>query len=190
MCAKSITGRTQSSRDAISHDVVDRTDLAHAPHHLDPERDCAVLALETLAQLAELLDDRIDRILARASEQEARMEDDDLRPRGFGDSRGVVEHADRHVELLSAFGVAHETGYRRMHRQRDVMLRRELTELRSEVVVHPEPSLEVDLAGGEPAFEQRVDRALRRLTRGNARGAVMQLTGHSEGFVLATVRDR
>jgi len=55
--------------------VVEAADLAHAAHHLDAERNRAVLALQPLAQLAELLDDRVDRLLARAFEQKARVED-------------------------------------------------------------------------------------------------------------------
>ena len=51
-------------------DVVDRPEFAHAAHHLDPKRHRAVLALESLAQLAELLDDRVDRFLTRSLEQE------------------------------------------------------------------------------------------------------------------------
>ena len=159
-------------------DVVDRAELAHAAHHLDPERHRAILALEPLAQLAELLDDRVDRLLARAPEQEARVEDDHLRAGRLGDPGRVVEHADRHVQLLAALGVPHEAGDRRMHRQRDVMLRGELAEPLGELVVHPEPSLEVDLAGREPALEQRVDRCLGGLPRGDACRAEVELTRH------------
>ena len=43
MCAKSITGRTQSSARRDLDDVVDRAELADAAHHLDAERDGAVL---------------------------------------------------------------------------------------------------------------------------------------------------
>ena len=45
-------------------DVVHRAEIADAPHHLDPERHRAILRLEPLAQRAELLDDRVDRIVA------------------------------------------------------------------------------------------------------------------------------
>ncbi len=37
-------------------DVVCRSELAHAPHHLDAERHGAVLLLQSRTQLAELLD--------------------------------------------------------------------------------------------------------------------------------------
>ena len=46
-------------------DVLGRAELADAAHHLDPERHAAALALEPLAQLGELLDDRGERLLAR-----------------------------------------------------------------------------------------------------------------------------
>ena len=52
--------------------VVDRPELVHAPHHLDPERHAAALLLQPLAQLARLLDDVVERLLALAFEQEAR----------------------------------------------------------------------------------------------------------------------
>src|SRR5918996_939146 len=44
------------------HHVVERPQLAHPTHALDPERHRAVLALEPLAKLAELLDDSRDRV--------------------------------------------------------------------------------------------------------------------------------
>ena len=106
------------------------------------------------------------------------MEHDELRPGLPGDARRMVEHPDRHVELFSAFGVSHEAGDRRMDGQGDVMLRGELTELPGKLVVHPEPSLEIDLAGGEPAGEQRVDRCARRVAARHARRAVVQVTRH------------
>ena len=53
---------------------------------------------------------------------------------------------------------AHEAGYRRMNRHGDVVLRRELAEPTGELVIHPEPTLEVDLARREPAREQCLDR--------------------------------
>src|SRR5687768_14849202 len=79
--------------------VVERAEVAHAAHHLDAERDGAILTPESLAQLSQLLDDGVERVLARTAEQEARMEDDDLGVAGLRDARRVVEHAHRHVEL-------------------------------------------------------------------------------------------
>ena len=60
----------------------------------------------------------------------------------------------------------------------DVVLARELAEPRREVVVHPEAALEVDLAGGVAALEQRLDRRLRALPRGHPRGAEVQPSRH------------
>ena len=62
------------------------SEVAHATHHLDAEVDVTALALEALAQLGELLDDGRNRVLSRAPEQEARVEDDDLGATGDGDA--------------------------------------------------------------------------------------------------------
>ena len=159
-------------------DVVRRAQLADAPHHFDPEWNSAILRLEPLAQLAELLDDRVDRLLARPAEEEARVEDDDLGARGLGDPRRVVQHADGHVQLLAALGVAHEAGDRRVHRQSDVGRRATLAEVGGEVVVHPEASLEVDLAGRQPPFEERVHRRCGRVARRHPRRPVMESARH------------
>ena len=67
--------------------VLGGAELADAAHHLDAERDAAALALEALAQLAELLDDRGERVLPLAAEQEARVDDDELGAAGDGDAR-------------------------------------------------------------------------------------------------------
>ena len=77
-CAKSSTGRTQPSCAAIAKHVLGRSEVAHPAHHLDAERHGAPLALEPLAQLAELLDDGGERLLARTPEQEAGVENDEL----------------------------------------------------------------------------------------------------------------
>ena len=57
--------------------------------------------------------------LARAAEQEARVEDDGLGARCLRDAGRVVEHADGHAVLLVALDMAHEPGDRRVHRERD-----------------------------------------------------------------------
>jgi len=136
-----------TSRD-LDH-VLEAADLAHPAHHLDAEGNRAVLALQPLTQLAELLADRVDRLLARPFEQETRMAEHELRAGRLGDPCRVVEHPGRHVQLLAALRVAHEARDRRVHRQDDLRLARELAELRGPVVVHPELALEVDLAGVE-----------------------------------------
>src|SRR5215211_4626182 len=97
------------------------------------------------------------------------MEDDDLGARRLRDSRRMIEHADRHVQLLAALRVAHEAGDRRVHREHDAVVAREVAEARREVVVHPEAALEVDLARGIAAREQELDRSLGRFLRGHAR---------------------
>jgi hypothetical protein len=66
--------------------VFQRAKLAHATHHLDPERDGPILSLQALPQLAQLLAHRADRDLAVPSEQEARMENDQLRTAGLRNS--------------------------------------------------------------------------------------------------------
>ncbi len=99
MCAKSSTGRTQPVRSRDLDDVVERAEVADAAHHLDAERHGPSLALEPLAQRAELLDDRGDRVLAGAAEQEAGVEDDDRGAAGRGDPGAPVERADGRGEL-------------------------------------------------------------------------------------------
>src|SRR5262249_12330373 len=113
--------------------------------------------------------------VAVAAEQEAGMEDDDLGAGRLRDAGGVIEHADRHVQLLAAFGMAHEARDRSVDGQNDVGLARQLAETLGPRVVHPELPLEVDLAGGEASLLEQLDRLLRAFPRRDARGAVMEL---------------
>ena len=101
MCAKSITGRTHGeARGDLAH-VVQRAELTHASHHLDSEGHRAVLPLEPLAQLPELLDDGVDRVLPRAAEQEAGVEDDEL---GAAPARAMpAEWSSIPIAMLSFF---------------------------------------------------------------------------------------
>ena len=109
MWAKSSTGRTQPVRSRDLEHVVERAEVAHAAHHLDAERHRPPLALEPLAQRAELLDDRGDGVLAAAAEQEAGVEDDDLGAARGRDAGAPVEAADGGGELAPArLQVAHE----------------------------------------------------------------------------------
>ena len=108
------------------------------------------------------------------------MEDDELGAGGLRDARRVVEHADRHVQLLAALGVPHEAGDRRVHGEHDVGRRAALAEVGCEVVVHPEAALEVDLAGREPTFEQRVDRRRRGVPGRDPSGAVVEAPRHAD----------
>jgi len=55
-----------------------------------------------------------------AAEEKAGVEDDQSRAARLREPRGVVEHAERHLELLAAVGVAHERRERRVHRERDI----------------------------------------------------------------------
>ncbi len=64
MCAKSSTGRTQPVRLRDLEHVVQRAEVADATHHLDAEGNGAILSLQPLAQLPELLDDGVERVLA------------------------------------------------------------------------------------------------------------------------------
>jgi len=157
--------------------VLCRAELPHASHDLDAERDRAILLLQPLAELAELLDDRVDRHVTLATEQEPWMKDDDLGAARLRDARGVVEHADGHVELLAPLGVSHEAGDRSMDGQDDPGVAREFAESLRPRVVHPELALEVDLAGGVVLLLQELDGFLGAVARGHARRAEVQL-GH------------
>ena len=108
MCAKSSTGRTQSTCDAIASTSSIVPSSRTRPITSTPNGTSAVLRLEPRAQVAELVDDVGDRLLALAAEQEAGVEDDDLGAGGLRDPGRVVEHPERHLELLAALGVAHE----------------------------------------------------------------------------------
>ena len=129
-------------------DIVDRTEIAHTPHDLDAERDSSAFAFQSLAQRGELFDHRVDCVLTTPAEKKARVEDDELCAARCRDSRAAVEGADRRGELSPAcFEMAHEAEQRRMHREREIVLSSKLAETLGERVVHPEPTLEVDLAG-------------------------------------------
>ena len=152
--------------------VRERAEVPHAAHHLDPERHRSVLPLEPLADDRELLDDRVDRILATASEQEARMEHDDLGAAGGRDAGAPIECAERRRPLSPAgLEMADPAEQRRMDGERDVVLACELPEALRPRIVHPEPGLEVDLAGVVAAFAHELDRVLGALARGHAGGA-------------------
>jgi len=154
--------------------VVEAAEVVHAAHHLDAERHRAVLALEALSKLGELLGDRGDRGLAVSAEEEAGMEHDELGTRGPRDPRGVVEHPDGHSLLLVALEVAHEAGDRRVHGQHDLRLASELPETGGPGVVHPEAALEIDLAGRESALLQDSDRLSGAPAGGHARRAEVE----------------
>jgi len=139
-------------------DVLGSPKVPDAAHDLDPERHRAVLALEPLAELVELLDDGVDRVRALAAEQKARVEDNQLGARGLRDPGRMVEHPDRHTLLLVAFDVTHEACNRRVYREHDPGVAGKAAETLRPGVVHPELAFEVDLAGRVAALPKQLDR--------------------------------
>ena len=170
MCAKSRTGRTKSTAPAIATTSSTVPEVAHAAHHLDAERDEPVLRLEPLAEVAELVDDVRDRLLPLAAEQEAGMEDDQLRAARLREPGGVVEHPERHLELLAAVGVAHERRERRVDGERDVGRGGGFAEQRRGVVVEPEAAGEAELARAVARCRERGERVLEVSACGSSAG--------------------
>src|SRR2546423_1686851 len=66
--------------------------LAHAPHDLGAEIDGAILRLQALPQVRQVVRDTFHCSLAGPAEQVAGMDDDEVRAAGDGYSGGVVEH--------------------------------------------------------------------------------------------------
>ena len=151
-------GPDEVDRAGDRDDVVDRPEVADAPHHLDAERDEPVLRLEPFAEVAELVDDVGDRVLALAAEEEAGVEDDQLRAARLREPGGVVEHPERHLELLAAVGMTHERRERRVNRERDVGGGRGFAEERRGVVVEPEAAGEAELARAVALGRERASR--------------------------------
>ena len=119
MCAKSITGRTQGSRDEMARTSSRLPKSLTRPMISTPNGTPRSLRLDPLAEVCELRDDRGDRLLVRPAEEESRMEDDRLCAGDLRDPGRVVEHAGRHPVLAVALDVAHEPGDRRVHGERD-----------------------------------------------------------------------
>jgi hypothetical protein len=159
-------------------DVLERPELPYPAHHLDAERDQPILSLEPLSQLAELLDDGVDRVLARTAEQEPRMEDDHLAPGSLRDPGRMIAHPECHVQLLASLCMAHETGDRCVERHRDTGGRRAFAELGGGGVVVPELSGGRQLARSHATREERVDQLERRVGRRVQRGAVAEASSH------------
>jgi hypothetical protein len=67
--------------------------------------------------------------------------------------------------------MAGEGEERRVHRERDLVLVRDLGEPLGPRVVHPEPALEIELAGGIATLEQELDSSLGRFPGGASRRA-------------------
>src|SRR5438552_13834906 len=104
------------------------------------------------------------------------MEDDHLGPARLRNSGRVVEHADRHVELLAALRVPHEARDRRVNGEDDARVARERPKALGPRIIHPELPLEVDLAGIEAALLEELDRRLRALARRHACRAEVKLS--------------
>jgi len=73
--------------------------------------------------------------------------DDHLGTGRFRETGRVIEHAERHLELLLALDMPHERGERCVHREHDVLGAKSLAERGRRVVVEPEAARESDLAG-------------------------------------------
>ena len=173
---------TGTARD-LEH-VVEGAEVADASHDLDSEGHGAVLALQPLAERAELLDDRVDRGFPWPLEKKTGVEDHDLRAARRGDAGAPVERADRRGELAAArLDMAHEAEERRVHGERDVVLAGELPEPFRERVVHPEAALEVDLARGVAPLDKDLDCGLRRLARGHPGRPDANSLGHGAMLV-------
>src|SRR5205823_8189415 len=126
------------------------------------------------------------RLLVPASEEEARMEHDELRAAGLGEARRMVEHPERHLELLAPVGMAHEGGEWGVHRERDVCGGRGGAEQRSGLVVEPEAADESDLAGPVTLRRERGERLLERRRLRQPTRAVADLT-HSRSLFRPTL---
>ena len=88
------------------------------------------------------------------------MEDDDLGSAGGGDPGAAVERADRGGELPAGrLEMPHEAEQRRMDGERHVGVARRFAEPLGPRIVHPEPTLEVDLAGVVARRSHRVSTA-------------------------------
>ena len=149
--------------------VIEIAQLLHPPHHLDPEIDGPSLGRETVPQFCQLGDDRGQRILARPSEQETGMDDDRGCPTGRSQTRGVVEHADRHLMLPPAvLHVTQEGGQRRVDGQCQARVAGQRAQALRIIPIHPKPVAEIDFAGVIAAFDQRLDRLRCTIARRNA----------------------
>ena len=169
MCAKSITGRTQSTAGGDLDAVLQRAEVADAAHHLDAERHRASF-LSRRSRSVQPGDHVVERLRAVAAEPEAGMDDDDLGAGSRGDARGTVERAERLLRL-PLVGMAGEREERRVHGQRDVLLPCLRAEPLRPRVVHPEARLEVDLARRAAALDESRDGRFRRLARRDSSGA-------------------
>ena len=146
-------------------DVVERAEVADAAHHLDAERHGASLPSSRSRSVPSCSTTRCDRVLALAAEEEAGVEDDDLGAAGGGDAGAAVERADGRGELAAArLEVPHEAEERRVHGERDVVLR-----------ARPRPA---SRPTGSPSRTRTRSRSRRRRSRARA-GARPRAPGSS-----------
>src|SRR5437764_8228657 len=118
MWAKSITGRTQSKWPQMATMSARLPSSWTRPMTSTPKSTARPLAARRW-QFRQLGHDRGQRILARPSEQEAGMDDDRGCPTRRSQTRGVVEHTDRHLMLSPALlHVTEEGGQRGVDGQR------------------------------------------------------------------------
>ena len=168
MWAKSTTGRTQCTRRLISTQSSSEPKSLTRPMTSIPNGHGAALPLQPLAHERQLLDDGVDRRLTAPAEEEAGVEDDHLRAAGCGDPGAAVERPERGRPLAPArLEVPDPAEERCVHREREVVLAGELAESLGPRVVHPEPGLEVDLAGVVAPLEEQLDGRLGALAVGD-----------------------
>ena len=137
MCAKSITGRTQETRSAISSTSSIEPSSLTRPITSTPNGTARSFCSSRSRSVSSQRDDVVERLLAVAAEPEAGVDDDHLGARGGGDAGAAVERAERHLRLLLV-GVAGEREQRCVDRKRDVVLARDLAQPLRPRVVHPE----------------------------------------------------
>ena len=89
------------ARGDLEH-VVERAELAHAAHHLDPERDGRPFASSRSRELAELLDDASSACSRSRPSRKPGWKTTTSAPQAAAIPARVVEHADRHLALLAA----------------------------------------------------------------------------------------
>lgn len=129
--------------------VVLATQIADSAHHLDAERNDSLLCSQAFSELGKLLDHRRERGVALSPQQEARVNDKDLRPGKYREPARVVEHAGRSLVFCAPLEVAEKGSDRRVHGERDIVVSGERAERTGELLAHPEASREVNLESVE-----------------------------------------
>ena len=102
MCAKSITGRTQSRRDAISTTWSIEPSSLTRPITSTPNGTARSFDSSFSRSVPERATTSSIVCSRRAAEPEAGVDDDHLGARGGGDPGGAVERAERHLDFFSS----------------------------------------------------------------------------------------